>query len=146
MAVPLFPLSRMTFLRNFVILSAGVFLAAMIVPGIEFGENWNALFLVVLLLALFNVVLKPLLVFFALPFIFVTLGIGLLFINALLLYWSARLVDGFVVTGFWPAMGGALVISFTNMMLSGISRHNKPRPPSNPPSPRHDGGGEVIDV
>jgi putative membrane protein len=136
----------MTFLRNFVILAAGVFLAAMIVPGIEFGENWNALFLVVLLLALFNAVIKPLLVFFALPFIFVTLGIGLMLINALLLYWAARLVEGFEVMGFWPALGGALVISFTNMMLSSISRRNKPRQPRGPRPPRQDGGGEVIDV
>lgn len=135
----------MIFLRNFVILAAGVFLAAMIVPGIEFGENWNALFLVVLLLALFNAILKPLLVFFALPFIFVTLGVGLLLINALLLFWAARLVEGFEVTGFWPALGGALVVSLTNMMLSGISRRNKPRPPRPPRSLGRD-GGEVIDV
>jgi putative membrane protein len=139
----------MNFLKSVVILSAGVFLAAMIVPGIGFGHNWNALFLVVLLLALFNAVLKPVLVFFALPFIFITLGIGLLFINALLLYWAARLVDGFVVTGFWSALGGAFVISFTNMMLSGITRRRTPRPPRNtpPPAPRGgNDGGEVIDV
>jgi len=137
----------MHFLKNFLVLAAGVFLAAMIVPGIGFGQNWNALFLVVLLLALFNAVLKPVLVFFALPFIFITLGVGLLFINALLLFWAARLVEGFTVSGFWSALGGAFVISFTNMMLSGITRRRTPRPPRNPPSTRGGrDGGEVIDV
>ena len=139
----------MTFLRNFLILAAGVFLAAMIVPGIEFGQDWNALFLVVLLLALFNAVLKPVLVFFALPFIFDTLGVGLLFINALLLYWAAKLV-GTPITSFWAAFGGALVISFTNMVLSGLTRRKTPRPPRGnppqPPSPHSPGGGDVIDI
>jgi putative membrane protein len=136
----------MNFLRSFVVLAAGVFLAAMIVPGIGFGHDWNALFLVVLLLALFNAVLKPVLVFFALPFIFITLGVGLLFINALLLYWSAKLVEGFTVAGFWPALGGAFVISFVNMMLSGITRRRTPRQPRGNPPPSRNDGGEVIDV
>lgn len=136
----------MNFLRSFLVLAAGVFLAAMIVPGIGYGQNWHALFLVVLLLALFNAILRPLLVFFALPFIFITLGVGLLLINALLLYWAARLVDGFTVTGFWPALGGALVISFTNMMLSGAARRKVVRARrDNPPPSRHD-DGDVIDV
>lgn len=136
----------MNFLRSFVVLAAGVFLAAMIIPGIGFGHDWNALFLVVLLLALFNAVLKPVLVFFALPFIFITLGVGLLFINALLLYWSAKLVEGFTVAGFWPALGGAFVISFVNMMLSGITRRRTPRQPRGNPPTSHNDGGEVIDV
>ena len=148
----------MAFIRNFLILAAGVFLATLIVPGLGTDlssvvwadYNWNALLLVILILALFNSVIKPVLVFFALPFIFVTLGIGLLFINALLLYWAARLVH-FPITSFWSALGGALVISFTNMMLSGIARRHGPRrprsdPPPPPSAPRNDGGGEVIDV
>jgi putative membrane protein len=138
----------MVFIRNVIVLSAGVFLAALIVPGIEFGKNWGALGLVILLLALFNAIFKPILVFFTLPFIFLSLGIGLWLINALLLYWAAHLVEGFHVSSFWAALGGAFVISVTSMMLSGFRRvpsrrHQAPRnpPPSNPSS-----GGDVIDV
>lgn len=115
-----FPSIRMTFIRNVIILSAGVFLAALIVPGIEFGDRWNALALVILILALFNAVIKPILVLFTLPFIFISLGFGLWIINAILLYWAAHLVDGFSVSSFWAALGGAFVISITNLMLSGF--------------------------
>jgi putative membrane protein len=138
----------MTFLRNVFVLAAGVFLAALIVPGIEFGKNWRALALVVLILALFNAVIKPILVIFTLPFIFLSLGIGLWLINALLLYWAAHLVEGFAVSSFWAALGGAFVISITSMMLSGFRRVPRQRsaPPTNPPPSRPASGGDVIDV
>ncbi|HNX05288.1 MAG TPA: phage holin family protein [Opitutales bacterium] len=139
----------MSFIRNALILAAGVFLAAMIVPGIEFGSRWDSLLLVVVLLALFNAILKPLLVLFTLPFIVLSMGLGLWIINALLLFWSAKLVDGFEVKSFWSALAGAFVISFTSMLLSGHSRrmHNRAAggPAAGKPE-RHRDGGEIIDV
>jgi putative membrane protein len=141
----------MNFVRNVLILAAGVFLAALIVPGIEINGRWDSLMLVVVILALFNAVVKPLLVLFALPFIILSMGLGLWLINALLLYWSAHLVHGFEVQSFWAALLGAFVISFTNMMLSGRakprSRRGPPPPPQQePPRARGPGSGEVIDI
>jgi len=118
----------MKFVKNYIVLAAGVMLAALIVPGIEFGENWNALLLVVLLLALFNAVLKPLLVLFTLPLVVLSLGLSLWLINGLLLYWSARIVDGFHVSGAFSALGGAFVISLTHILLSGF-KVVTPEPP-----------------
>ena len=138
----------MTFIRNFIVLFAGVFLAALIVPGITFGDHWDTLVLVALVLALFNAVLKPILVFFTLPFIFLTIGLWI--INAALLYWAAHIVkDGFVVSSFWAALAGAFVISLTSMLLSGFQRR-KPRPvrqaPNEPPPSSRPRGDDVIDV
>jgi putative membrane protein len=141
--------SIFTFLRNALVLAAGVFLAALLVPGIEYDDNWSVLAKVVLVLALFNLVIKPILVLFALPFIMITLGIGLWLINAAILYWVGRLVEGFSVSSFWAALGGALVISVANMMLSGFARVQRPPrrgpPRSNTPPPTKV-DGEVIDV
>ena len=143
----------MNFVRNVLVLTAGVFLAALIVPGISFGENWehmNALFLVALVMALFNAVVKPILVLFTLPFIFLSLGLGLWIINALLLYWASRIVPGFYVSSFWAALAGAFVISLTNMLLSGsgvMRARRAQRPPQNPQNPPKKGqDGEVIDI
>jgi putative membrane protein len=83
------------------------------------------------LLSLFNVILKPLMVLFTLPFILLTLGLGMVVINALLFLLVGRLVDGFQVDSFWSAVGGAVVVSVTNLVLSAFTR--KPRGPGSGP-------------
>ena len=123
-------------LVRWLVLAVGVALAANFVPGIS-CDNGAALFTVVVLLSLFNAILKPVLVLFTLPFILLTLGLGVVVINALLFLFVGRLVDGFHVAGFWPAVGGALVVSVTNMVLSGLMR-GAPKPPRPPPPPQRD--------
>jgi putative membrane protein len=115
----------------------GVFVAASIIPGISFRDD-GQLFIVALLLGLFNAFLKPFLVFFALPFVILTLGAGILFINALLFLMAASLVDGFEVSGFIAAFFGALIVSLINLFLGravgdpvmpGAGRQRPTRPP-----------------
>ena len=122
------------------ILALGVLLATKLVPGIECRDG-STLVAVVLVLSFCNAILKPLLVLFTLPFILLTLGLGVVVINALLLLVVGRLVDGFHVAGFWPAVGGALVVSITNLLLSGFMRGS--RRPAPPKPPKRD---DVIDI
>ncbi len=109
----------MSFVRNLIVLAAGVLLAATVVPGIGYDGRWEVLALVALVLALLNAVLKPLLIIFTLPFIIITLGLGIWVVNAVLLMLAARLVDSFHVSGFGAAMLGSLIISLTHMLLQG---------------------------
>lgn len=99
------------------VLALGVTIATKIVPGIHY-DTLGTLIVVVLLLSLFNAVLKPILVLFSLPFIVLTLGLGILLINALLFMLVGRLVAGFEVDNFWNALGGALIVSLTNVFIS----------------------------
>lgn len=130
-------------LVRWLVLALGVMLATRIVPGIK-CEDGASLVSVVLLLSFFNAILKPLLVLFTLPFILVTMGLGVLVINALLFLLVGRIVDGFHVAGFWSACGGALVVSFTNLMVSIFTRGAKVQP--RPPAPRKPKGDDVIDI
>jgi putative membrane protein len=110
------------------VLALGVALAAHIVPGIGY-HDFTTLVVVVLLLSFFNLFLKPLLVLFTLPFIVLTMGLGLIVINALLFLFVGRLVNGFYVASFWSALGGACVVSVTNFVMSRMLRApTKPRP------------------
>jgi putative membrane protein len=127
-------------LIRWVILALGVVLATKLVPGIECRDG-STLIAVVLVLSFCNAILKPLLVLFTLPFILLTLGLGVVVINALLFLFVGRLVDGFHVAGFWPAVGGALVVSITNLLLSGFMRGS--RRPAPPKPPKRD---DVIDI
>ena len=108
-------------LVRWLVLAIGVTLATKLVEGIT-CDSTQTLIVVVLLLSFFNAILKPLLVLFTLPFIVLTLGVGVVVINALLFLFVGRLVDGFHVAGFWPAVWGALVVSVTNLVLSGFTR------------------------
>lgn len=114
-------------LLRWAILALGVVLATKLVPGIRCDDG-GALVAVVVLLSFFNAILKPLLVLFTLPFIVLTMGLGVIVINALLFLVVGRLVDGFHVAGFWSAVGGALIVSLTNVLMSGVLR-SQPKPP-----------------
>ena len=99
------------------VLALGVTLATKIIPGIHY-DTLGTLVAVVVLLSLFNAVLKPILMLFSLPFIVLTLGLGILVVNALLFMLVGKIVTGFVVDGFWSAVGGALIVSLTNIFMS----------------------------
>lgn len=130
-------------LLRWLILAVGVVLATNIVPGIHCSDL-GALAVAVVLLSFLNAILRPVLLLFTLPFIILTLGLGIVVINAFLFLIVGRLVEGFRVDGFWPAVGGSLVLSITNMVMSGFLRPRGPRPPAPPKGPR--GGGDVIDI
>ena len=108
-------------LARWIVLALGVMLATKIVAGIT-CEDGMTLVAVVLLLSLFNAILKPLLVLFTLPFIIVTMGLGVVVINALLFLFVGEIVKRFHVAGFWPALGGSVVVSITNLLVSSLMR------------------------
>ncbi len=124
----------MQLLVRWMVLALGVMLATKIVPGISCDDG-ATLIVVVLLLSFFNAILKPVLVLFTLPFIIVTMGLGVLVINALLFLFVGRLVDGFQVSGFWSAFLGSVVVSVTNMLLSSFTRRKKVETAAPAPAP-----------
>ncbi|HWC51822.1 MAG TPA: phage holin family protein [Nitrospira sp.] len=119
-----------------------VFLAVATVPGLE-ADSFGAGVAAVLVLTVLNLLLRPILMVLTLPLIVLSLGLFLLVLNALLLELTAYLVKGFTVTGFWPAVGGALVISIVTSALNLFTgdyrqidvRTSEPRQPKiiNPP-------------
>ncbi|MDO8542806.1 MAG: phage holin family protein [Opitutaceae bacterium] len=137
-------------LLRWLVLALGVMLATKLVPGIACDDG-ATLVVVVVLLSFFNAILKPLLVLFTLPFIVVTMGLGIIVINALLFLLVGRLVAGFHVESFWSAVGGSLVVSITNLAVSSLTKGSKtdrkspppPPPPAPGPKPKPD---DVIDI
>ena len=65
-----------------------------------------------------NAVIRPILYLISLPLIVLSLGLFLVVINALLLQLTAYFVKGFTVSGFWPSVGGALVISIVTSVVN----------------------------
>lgn len=111
---PLFQL-----LLRWSIMALGVTVATKLVPGIECNEL-STLIIVVVLLSFLNTVIKPVLMLFALPFIVLTMGVGIVLINATLFWLVGELVDGFRVESFWSALFGAFIVSVTNILVGGF--------------------------
>ncbi len=122
-------------------------LAAFTSSGINF-DNGKTLILVVLLLSLFNLILKPVLILFALPFIIFTMGFGLWIINALLLLLVSELVSGFYVNSFPTALWGSFVVSMTSLISNiFLSKNVKiKRSSSRRFRQKNEGDDEIIDI
>ncbi|WP_245844286.1 phage holin family protein [Nibricoccus aquaticus] len=124
----------MQLLVRWCVLAVGVTMATKLVNGIH-CDSRETLIVVVLLLSFFNAILKPVLMLFAMPFIVMTLGLGIVVINALLFSLVGNLVNGFYVDGFWSAIGGAIIVSLTNLVANALLGNQGPR------GPRPPGGG-----
>ena len=94
-----------------------VLLASQIIPGIEV-EGFAAGVVAVFVLAFLNALVRPLLYLLSAPFIVLTLGLFMVLINAVLLHLVSILVKGFSVEGFWPSVGGAILISLVSAILN----------------------------
>ena len=127
-----------------------VLVAVYLVKGIHYQKPLD-LVVASLLLGVINAVVRPFLMFLALPLLIFTLGLFTLVINALVLYFIGNLLQPyFKVDSFWDAFWGALVISIVSIFLnvltgSGkanvrVERHRRP------PGGGSGGSGPVIDV
>jgi putative membrane protein len=139
-----------SFLKRWLILTLAVLVAIQIVPGIHYRTPMGLL-TATLLLGLLNAVARPVLIFFTLPLVVLTLGLFIFVINAALLYGVGHFLKDFQVDTKWDALWGSVVISVVTMLLNWLTGANKAsvkfrrvRPPRPPRS--DDGGGPVIDV
>jgi len=103
------------FAIRFIVTGVAVLVASKIVSGIQIDSLASGI-VGVLVLAILNALVRPILYLLSAPFIVVTLGLFMLVINGFLLGVVSFLVQGFHVEGFWPAVGGAIIIS----VVSGI--------------------------
>lgn len=137
------------FLQSWVINTAAVLVAVLIVPGIHFrdGSLWTP-FVTSLILGILNAFFRPILMFFALPLLIVTLGLFTLVINALLLYLVGLLMGShFEVDSFWWALLGAIVIGIVSLALNAMTGNTRLRiHHRRSHGSRHDDNGPVIDV
>jgi putative membrane protein len=71
-------------------------------------------------LGLVNAVIRPVLVLLTLPATLLTLGLFIFVINGLLFWFVGSFISGFVVSGFWWGVIGAVVYSIVSWALSAL--------------------------
>jgi putative membrane protein len=104
---------------HWLVLAFGLYLLTLITPlGITFNAD-SDLFWAALVLILANTFIKPVLIFFTLPLVLLSLGLFLLVINAIILKIIPHLVHGFHVPSFTSAFFGAILLSIITGIFTG---------------------------
>lgn len=102
-------------ITHWLISTIAIIISAYLIPGVS-TTLLGALVLAVVL-ALINMFIKPVLLILTLPINILTLGLFSLIINALLIMFAAKIVDGFAVNGFVPALIFAIVLSLVQFFF-----------------------------
>jgi putative membrane protein len=109
-------------LLHWLLNAAALWVAAWLLPGLEFHGTVVQLLLVAAVFGIVNSLVRPILTVLTCPLIVVTLGLFTLVINALMLMLTGALSEqwglGFTVTGFWAAFFGGLVVGLVSVGLS----------------------------
>lgn len=95
-----------------------LFVAAWILSGISYGDQWWTLFIAAAVFTLVNAWIKPILAVLSIPFIVVTLGLFYFLINVLMLYLTDWIVPHFEIKSFWWGVLAAIIVSLVNGLLN----------------------------
>lgn len=126
-SVDLFYLRSINFILKILLSAVAVFVVAHYLPGVKI-DNYQSALLVAVALAFLNAIVKPILTILTIPITLFTLGFFLLAINAFMILFAERLVEGFHVEGFWWALVFSLILSFVSGILNylfGVNSANK---------------------
>ncbi|NHA67431.1 phage holin family protein [Phycicoccus sp. CMS6Z-2] len=120
----------MNFLVRVAVNAVALWVAALVVPGVDLAEDqaaWTSkavtIVLVALLFGLVNAVVKPIATFFSFPFIVLTLGLFTFVVNAFMLQITEWVSDAIGLSFtidhfFWSAVLAALVITLVSWALN----------------------------
>lgn len=109
----------MRFLIRLLLTAVVVVLLAKFLPGVAVAGYVTAI-IVAVVLAILNLIVKPILVLFTLPVTILTFGLFLLVINAVIILLADSFISGFNVDGFWVALIFSLLLSLVQSILFSI--------------------------
>lgn len=120
------------FFMRWGITALAIWIALNVVPGIVlFDRSVVVVIVIAAIFGLINALIRPVIVMLTCPLIVLTLGLGTILVNALMLWLtslaSQNLGIGFYVEGFWPAVLGSVVISIVSVVLNTLLVGDKER-------------------
>jgi putative membrane protein len=107
------------FLLRAAITALALWVASQLLDGMQFSST-GKLVIAAVLLGLVNAVVRPIAFVLTLPITVVTLGLFLLVLNAAMIGLVAWIVPGFTISGFWTAIGGAIVVGLVSWAASTV--------------------------
>jgi putative membrane protein len=114
----------MRFLTALVLNGLLIYAAGMVFTGIEITSYLDAV-VVALVLALVNVLVRPILLLLTLPLTILTMGLFLLVVNGAMILLTDWLLPDFWVDGWFWAIVLSIIMSIFNLIIGGTS---EPKP------------------
>jgi len=111
------------FLLRAAITALGLWVASEILSGLVF-DSTSKLIVAAIMLGIVNAIVRPLAFILTLPITVLTLGLFLLVLNAGMVALVAWVVPGFTISGFWTAVGAALIVSLVSWAASSVIGSN----------------------
>jgi putative membrane protein len=105
----------------------GLWAAASLLSGINYGEHMRVLVVAALIFSIVNALIRPLIIILALPAIVLTLGLFTLVVNAFMLWLVTILYRPFHITSFWQAIAAVVIIWIVNYLFTDLLDGNRER-------------------
>lgn len=106
----------MNFIIRLLVTAAVAYGLAYLLKGIHIDSYWTAL-VFALVLAIVNLIIRPLLIILTIPLTIITLGLFLFVINALMVLLASKVVNGITIDGFWWALLFGLLLSIVSSLF-----------------------------
>lgn len=106
---------------NLFLMGVAVMISAYVIPGVTV-DNFFAAVVVAVVLSIVNIVIRPIFTFLTLPLNILTLGLFSFVITALMIMLVSKIVPGFVISGFIPAVLFGIVLSLVNGFIYTITK------------------------
>lgn len=110
----------LNFVLTWILATISLLITAYLVPGVAVA-SFPAALIASVVIGLVNAVVKPILILLTLPLTILTLGLFLLVVNGISLSLAAYFTPGLSVSGFWPAVIGAIVLSIISSVIGGFA-------------------------
>ncbi|OGF32234.1 hypothetical protein A2533_02215 [Candidatus Falkowbacteria bacterium RIFOXYD2_FULL_35_9] len=112
------------FLIRWLINALAIYAIAELYSGLSITSFYTAL-LIVIIFGLVNAVIGNILKLLTLPINILTLGVGCLFINGLMLWLTSSIIKGMELSGFWAAFLVALIYSIITFFTGWLLKRGK---------------------
>jgi len=113
----------MSLIIRWLVGAAAVWVTVELGRALGIGLGWRGFLgalLFVLVLAILNAFIRPIVKLFTLPLNCMTFGLFALVVNAVMFWLAASLTSGIKVPGFWAALFGSVVLSILSGIISGL--------------------------
>ncbi len=117
-----FSLALIRLLIRWIVCSLGLWIATGILGSdkISYGSKLSTVIIAGFILAVVNIIVKPIVVILSLPAILLSLGLFMIFVNGLMVFLASKLYSPLHVTNFWAAILAGAIIGLVNYLVTTI--------------------------